>query len=239
MTPDSAMVLTGKQSLDYSGGVSAEDNFGIGGYDRIMGPNGQAQYWAPDLSGAVDVLLAHYAHTYVAPGERFPRPAPTSDPVDRDVSDAPHSGPGTDFTRVGEIFTSEPGAQEAVRHPLGPPVGRRRRPPDAGALGRHDRRGGGRRPRRPPGRPARRPARYRVAAAVPARPGADGRADVVHGGDAVPQVVEEDRPGDQRGQREPAAGGAGQPLGVRRVAGVAARAAAGVRRGDRPFGGQL
>ncbi len=75
MTPDSAMVLTGKQSLDYSGGVSAEDNFGIGGYDRIMGPNGQAQYWAPDLSAAVDVLLAHYVHTYTAPGERFPRPA--------------------------------------------------------------------------------------------------------------------------------------------------------------------
>src|SRR6478672_8281995 len=47
MTPDSAMVLTGKQSLDYSGGVSAEDNFGIGGYDRVMGPNGQAQYCAP------------------------------------------------------------------------------------------------------------------------------------------------------------------------------------------------
>ena len=73
MTPDSAMVLTGKQSLDYSGGVSAEDNFGIGGYDRIMGPNGQAQYWAPDLSAAVDVLLAHYEHTYVVAGERFPR----------------------------------------------------------------------------------------------------------------------------------------------------------------------
>ncbi len=102
MTPDSAMVLTGKQSLDYSGGVSAEDNFGIGGYDRIMGPNGQAQYWAPDLSGAVDVLLAHYAHTYRAPGERFPRPAPTTDPVDRDVRDAPHTG--GEFTRVGEIF---------------------------------------------------------------------------------------------------------------------------------------
>ena len=32
MTPESAMVLTGKQALDYSGGVSAEDNFGIGGY---------------------------------------------------------------------------------------------------------------------------------------------------------------------------------------------------------------
>src|SRR5690349_6137349 len=67
-----------------------------------MGPNGQAQYWAPDVSAAVDILLAHYAHTYRAPGERFPRPAPTTDPVDRDVRDAPHAG--GEFTRVGEIF---------------------------------------------------------------------------------------------------------------------------------------
>src|SRR5699024_7829001 len=86
MTPDSAMVLTGKQSLDYSGGVSAEDNFGIGGYDRVMGPNGQAQYWAPNMGAAIEVLFAHYAHAYVAPGERFPRPTETEDPVDRDVS---------------------------------------------------------------------------------------------------------------------------------------------------------
>ena len=68
MTPDSAMVLTGKQSLDFSGGVSAEDNFGIGGYDRVMGPNGQAQYWAPDLAGACEVLLAHYDHTLCRAG---------------------------------------------------------------------------------------------------------------------------------------------------------------------------
>ena len=57
MTPDSAMVLTGKQAIDYSGGVSAEDNFGIGGYGRVMGPNGEAQYWAPSLAAACDVLL--------------------------------------------------------------------------------------------------------------------------------------------------------------------------------------
>ena len=112
MTPDSTMVLTGKQSLDYSGGVSAEDNFGIGGYDRIMGPNGQAQYWAPDLSAAVDVLLTHYAHTYRAPGERFPRPAPSTDPVERDISDSPHSGPGCDFATVGEVFTGNPGRKK-------------------------------------------------------------------------------------------------------------------------------
>src|SRR6185436_3176076 len=112
MTPDSTMVLTGKTSLDFSGGVSAEDNFGIGGYDRIMGPNGQAQYWAPDVSAAVDILLAHYAHTYRAPGERFPRPAPSNDPVDRDISESPHAGPGTDFTTVGEVFTDNPGRKK-------------------------------------------------------------------------------------------------------------------------------
>ncbi|MFC6882320.1 biotin carboxylase N-terminal domain-containing protein [Actinomadura yumaensis] len=107
MTPDSAMVLTGKQSLDFSGGVSAEDNFGIGGYDRVMGPNGQAQYWAPDLPAARDVLMAHYDHTYVAPGETAPRRAGTNDPFDRDITAFPHAAPGSDFTTVGEIFSAE------------------------------------------------------------------------------------------------------------------------------------
>jgi len=106
MTPDSAMVLTGKQSLDFSGGVSAEDNFGIGGYDRVMGPNGQAQYWAPNLAAARDVLMAHYDHTYVAPGESRPRRTTTTDPADRDVSVFPHRVQGSDFTTVGEIFSA-------------------------------------------------------------------------------------------------------------------------------------
>ncbi|HUZ83503.1 MAG TPA: carboxyl transferase domain-containing protein, partial [Gaiellales bacterium] len=107
MTPDSAMVLTGKQSLDFSGGVSAEDNFGIGGYDRVMGPNGQAQYWAPTLAASRDVLMAHYDHTYVVPGETAPRRARTTDPVGRDVSEFPHPILGSDFTTVGQIFSAE------------------------------------------------------------------------------------------------------------------------------------
>jgi acetyl/propionyl-CoA carboxylase alpha subunit/acetyl-CoA carboxylase carboxyltransferase component len=107
MTPDSAMVLTGKHSLDYSGGVSAEDNFGIGGYDRVMGPNGQAQYWAPNLTAACGTLFAHYEHTYVEPGERFARRAATTDPHDRDVRDYPHVHPSSDFTKVGDIFSAE------------------------------------------------------------------------------------------------------------------------------------
>ena len=107
MTPDSAMVLTGKHSLDYSGGVSAEDNFGIGGYDRVMGPNGQAQYWAPNLRAACRTLFAHYEHTYIAPGEHVGRRALSSDPHDRDVRSYPHVHPCSDFTTVGDIFSDE------------------------------------------------------------------------------------------------------------------------------------
>jgi acetyl-CoA carboxylase carboxyltransferase component len=106
MTPDSAMVLTGKQSLDFSGGVSAEDNFGIGGYDRVMGPNGQAQYWAPDLKSARDIVLAHYEHAYIAPGESGPRRAVTADPIERDITTAPHEIADSDFTSVGDIFSA-------------------------------------------------------------------------------------------------------------------------------------
>jgi acetyl/propionyl-CoA carboxylase alpha subunit/acetyl-CoA carboxylase carboxyltransferase component len=108
MTPKAAMVLTGKRALDYSGGISAEDNQGIGGYDRIMSINGQAQYWARDIDEACHILFRHYEHTYVAPGERFPRKAETTDPSNRDVRTYPHGKNGEDgFAMVGEIFSDE------------------------------------------------------------------------------------------------------------------------------------
>ncbi len=105
MTPASTMVLTGKQALDFSGAVSAEDNFGIGGYDRVMGLNGQGQYWAPSFQDACRLLLDHYDYTYVVPGERFPRRHETSDPRERDVRESVHEQvPGTRFTSVAEVF---------------------------------------------------------------------------------------------------------------------------------------
>jgi len=110
MTPNGAMVLTGKQSLDYSGGVSAEDNYGIGGYEPIMGPNGQAQYFALDLSVACHILMRHYDYTYVLPGERFPRRAHTEDPATRDVRDFPYFSTrpeDSDFTCLGDLFSDE------------------------------------------------------------------------------------------------------------------------------------
>ncbi len=108
MTPKASMVLTGKRALDYSGGISAEDNQGIGGYDRIMGVNGQAQYWAADINDACHILFRHYDHTYVMPGERFPRRADTTDPVERDIQTFPHNENGEDgFALVGEILSDE------------------------------------------------------------------------------------------------------------------------------------
>jgi len=114
MTPKAAMVLTGKRALEFSGSISAEDNQGIGGYDRIMGINGQAQYWARDIDEACHILLRHYDHTYVAPGERFPRRAATADPLDRDVRLYPHGRNGNgnnnnedSFELVGDILSDE------------------------------------------------------------------------------------------------------------------------------------
>lgn len=104
MMPESAMVLTGKEALDYSGGVSAEDNQGIGGYEGIMGPNGQAQYFARDLHEACGLLLRYYDHAYRAPGEPFPRRAETSDPIRRDIRAYPHGG---EFDFVGDVFSQE------------------------------------------------------------------------------------------------------------------------------------
>jgi len=111
MIPEGAMVLTGKTALDYSGSVSAEDNLGIGGYERVMGPNGQAQYWARDLPDALRILFHHYMVSYVAPGERFPRRAVTTDPRDRDVRLSPHSPEGSEgFRLIGDVFSEETNA---------------------------------------------------------------------------------------------------------------------------------
>jgi acetyl-CoA carboxylase carboxyltransferase component len=110
MLPSSSMVLTGRAALEVSGGVAAEDEVGIGGYERVMGPSGQAQYQARDLADAHAILLDHYATSYVAPGERGPRRFATSDARERDVTRSPCEG-DPDFTTIGEIFSAEHNAE--------------------------------------------------------------------------------------------------------------------------------
>ncbi len=103
MTPGGSMVLTGRAALIASGGVAAEDELAIGGYERVMGPNGEAQYPASDLPDAFRRLYDHYRYTYVVPGEAGPRPAASADPPERDVRDTA-CGENAGIARVGEIF---------------------------------------------------------------------------------------------------------------------------------------
>ncbi len=101
MTQGASMVLTGRAALEASGAVAAEDEQAIGGFERIMGPNGEAQYVATDLGDAYRILYEHYGYSYVVPGESRPRVSATEDEVDRDITKDPCEG---DFETVGEIF---------------------------------------------------------------------------------------------------------------------------------------
>ena len=105
MTSNASMVLTGRAALAASGSVSAESEVAIGGYERIMGPNGQAQYYAEDLTDAYHILYDHYSYTYVVPGETGPRILPTTDAADRNILYDAYAGDG--FAQVGEIFDNE------------------------------------------------------------------------------------------------------------------------------------
>ena len=204
MTPDSAMVLTGKQAIDYSGGVSAEDNLGIGGYGRVMGPERRGAVLGAEpgrgVRGAVRALRADVpgaGRAVAAAGDH------RRIPIDRDVREAPHAVEGVDFDTVGDIFspTRQPRPQEAVRHPHADGRHDRPGPRTARALAGDGRGRDGRRLRRPPRRPRRVPDRHRVAPAAAPRRDAGRRPGPVVGRHAVPAVVEEGRPRDQRGER--------------------------------------
>ncbi|MFP4644541.1 MAG: carboxyl transferase domain-containing protein [Spirochaetales bacterium] len=106
MTEHAAMLLTGKKALDFSGSVSAEDNIGIGGVERVMEPNGQAQIRVRDLNEAYEVLFRHYDLTWVKPGRRFPERRESSDPTERDVAVERYTDAfGQGFTTIGDIFS--------------------------------------------------------------------------------------------------------------------------------------
>jgi acetyl/propionyl-CoA carboxylase alpha subunit/acetyl-CoA carboxylase carboxyltransferase component len=107
MTPRGAMLLTGKRALEFAGSVSAEDNQSIGGAARIMGPNGEAQYLAPDFVTAYEVLFRHYALTHVMPGEPGPRRLETGDAPSRDAMREPYAGGAEGFERIGDLFDAQ------------------------------------------------------------------------------------------------------------------------------------
>ncbi len=112
MTPGASMVLTGRAALAASGSVSGEDEVAIGGYERVMGPNGEAQFLARNLAEAYAILYQHYRYSYVVPGETGPRSLATQDPIHRAVTEfTTKRAHGHDFDRIGEIFDAEANAE--------------------------------------------------------------------------------------------------------------------------------
>ena len=77
---EGSMVLTGRRALEASGSVSAEDESAIGGYERIMGPNGEAQFLRTAWPRRSTSSTTTTATRYVVPGEagrgRSRRPIP-------------------------------------------------------------------------------------------------------------------------------------------------------------------
>ncbi len=123
MTQDASMLLTGRRALEAAGSVSAEDEAAIGGYERIMGPNGEAQYQARNLAEAYRILYEHYRFDYVEPGESSPRRLESGDPPDRSICDFEIVDDEFGFATVGEIFSDEtnpgrkrPFAMRSVMH---------------------------------------------------------------------------------------------------------------------------
>jgi acetyl/propionyl-CoA carboxylase alpha subunit/acetyl-CoA carboxylase carboxyltransferase component len=115
MTPGGSMVLTGRAALEVAGSVSAEDEVAIGGFERIMGPNGQAQFYARNLAEAYRILYEYYRYGYVVPGESGPRRFTTTDPANRSICDyVMKEEESFDFRTVGEIFDdrSNPGRKK-------------------------------------------------------------------------------------------------------------------------------
>ncbi|MEO2167238.1 MAG: carboxyl transferase domain-containing protein, partial [bacterium] len=115
MTASGSMVLAGRAALEAAGSVAAEDEIAIGGYERMAGPNGEAQYFARDLADASRILKAYYRVSYIVPGETRPRPRKSEDPSDRNICRTSYVAEhGENFATIGEIFdeTTNPGRKK-------------------------------------------------------------------------------------------------------------------------------
>ncbi len=181
--PDSAMVLTGKQALDFSGGVSAEDNLGIGGYRPGHGPERAGPVLGRRTSPAPAACSCAPLRSHLRRARRA-LPAPRAD-------DRPERPRRSQLAALRGGQRTSPRSARSSRRGINP---ERKKPFDiravmravvdqdhraAGALGGHgrrrDRRGLGRAPGRPPGVPARHRVAALAAPRLPRRPTAPTR----------------------------------------------------------------
>ena len=113
MLPDQAMVLTGKRALALSGGGTHATDAHIGGYDEVMGPNGQAHHKAADDDRRLpDGVLAPLA---VQPPTRRAVP-PWSPPATRWTATSPRTAtPSPSRSRPSARCSTRPPTRAASR----------------------------------------------------------------------------------------------------------------------------
>ena len=237
MTPRGYMILTGKRALEHSGCVSGASNEAIGGLG-IMAPNGEAQYVAATLAGAYEMLLRHYALTYVEPGREYTARVDATDARDRDLTGEPYTAKEGGFATIGEIFSDETNAGRKrpfdIRAVMRATLDRDIEPLErwAGLEGGesavvfHGQLGG---------QPV-------CMVGIESMPIGRKGTSPTHGpsawtsGTLYPRVLAQGRARDPRRLRRQAGRRAREPLGLRRLAGVAAQPPARVRRRDRARG---
>ena len=106
-----------RAALEASGSVAAEDEVGIGGFERVMGPNGEAQYYASDLVDAYRIALRalplhlrRAGRARAAPRSRRPIPPTARRPT------SPYRRAATASHRRRDLRRrDQPGPQAAVR----------------------------------------------------------------------------------------------------------------------------
>ena len=126
MLPDQAMVLTGKRALALSGGGTHATDAHIGGYDEVMGPNGQAHHKAATMIDAYRMVFSHHSLCSRRRDDGAPVVA-SSDPLDRDITPDRYTE-SEPFATVGEVLdkTTHPGRKQAfaMRQVMGAVVDR-------------------------------------------------------------------------------------------------------------------
>ncbi len=126
MLPNEAMVLTGKRALALSGGGTHATDAHIGGYEHVMGPNGQAHHVAANMVEAYRLVFSHHSLCTLRRDEQ-PAVVDSPDPLDRDVCRDRYTEPEP-FETVGDVLdqSSHPSRKQAfaIRPVMGAVVDR-------------------------------------------------------------------------------------------------------------------
>lgn len=105
MLPDQAMVLTGKRALALAGGGTHATDAHIGGYDAVMGPNGQAHHKAATMVDAYRMVFSHHSLCSRRRDGHAPAVA-SNDPVTRDITRDRYTEVEP-FETIGEVLDKE------------------------------------------------------------------------------------------------------------------------------------